>query len=207
MNGFRNIVATICTFILLSQFSCAYFVRSPRTGEHITFRNVPSANRLLPMAIEEAQKHHSDPSLLGIDISVTSESVITSFDFISVEEPKVVILVNIREYGELKIESKEIDVLDESRLDEVIGAEEWTLDSTEIAELAFENCTSESSKIGANLDRILIQLGTISGSANSRMGANWQGIAWRVALDQQPDYSLDCYFDPISGELIGSISR
>lgn len=185
--------------------SCSYSERNRGGESQISIRDVPSAKLLYSDGLEEARLSLDDPLMIGIDISISPERSITSFDFVSLEDPRAVLIIFIRQNDGLEIHSERVEVPDASRLDDVIEQTEWRLDSTEVARSAFESGGSEYLERHPEVNQALLQLGTISGSARSRMGIEWEGIAWRVSFYQLPSPSLDYYFDPIDGTLIGTI--
>lgn len=190
--------------MLISTFACGA-IGGGRDADPSMLLQVPSAVELLPVARDEARDYYSNPALIKIDIGLSAGNVVSSFDYISEEDPEVVLLVSIEQNDELEITSQEFQVPSGLRMDEIIRPSDWKLDSIDVAKLAYDNGGQEFLQQNPGPEKLLIQLAKISGSAKDRMGVEWGSVAWRVSFYQLPSPILDYYFDPIEGTLIGTI--
>lgn len=190
--------------VLISISACRP-VRGEQEADTSMLWEVPSAVQLLPVAYDEARGYYAHPALIKIDIGLSPGNVVSSFDYISEDNPDVVLLVSIEQNDGLEITSREFQVPSRSRMDEIIRPSDWKLDSIEVAELAYDDGGELFLQQNPGQEKLLIQLTDISGSAKDRMGVEWGSVAWRVSFYQLPSPSLDYYFDPIEGTLIGTI--
>jgi hypothetical protein len=166
---------------------------------------IPSSDHLLPEAMERAKEWDPTATLSGIDISVEDEGSRSAFTYVSLDYPKNVLLVYIDQFGGYEVSTKKMTLSDDALHLPELPTTDLGLDSREVVEIAIATSSAEWPSIGSELDRIFIQYGLPSGSAQRRMGREWRQPAWRVFFEGTPGRSTDVYVDPRTEDVIGSI--
>lgn len=173
-------------------------------GEQAMQYELPSIMDLYPQALSNAQGWYTDAYMVSADISIRGLSVWTTFIFETMSTPKEGLLVTFRQKQDgYEIELKEVDGPGKTENDPPINLDDWEVDSVLVGQTVFERRGSDFMEEYPGVDRVLLQLTRVSGSASENIGLEINKIVWIMHYHQTQGAELRVYVDPTSGEIIG----
>jgi hypothetical protein len=177
-------------------------------GSNPVETSVPSLKAYYAEALAEAREWHADAILTGVQVAVCDENAHLFYLFDSPGSPQEGLTVGIEIMGTEQTLSSEQFALPQGHvIDPIVPLLDSILDSQDALDLALNHGVSEFIGRHPGADEILIQLKGLSGSAAERLGLESFRLAWRVSLRSLPTTAIEDYFDPFTGEFLGSIVR
>lgn len=170
-------------------------------------QDILSVSEHLPKAVRLSRNWSSTAILVWIDIDVTTEGSRATFAFDDSNNPEDGLLVIFEPSGDdYSVHTREVHSEGKRHVEPSIDEGDWVIDSVEISRQAIQRA-DEFINENPDADEMKVQLRGVAGAAANQIDAQPGELAWRVQFYAWPNPSLDLYFDPVSGDLIGGILR
>ncbi len=199
---------SFCGIALLAS-GCTSIGHSPDPFEgHPLNGPIPSLKYYYDEALTQARTWHDDALPFWAEVDITNGRTEVFYRFKSGSFPQERYLVQF----EITPEGTEMSIFEGSfegpgPVDPVISLEPSILDSPDVVDLALSHGAREFIIKYPNARDLLIQFTGTSGSAAEELGIEPMRLSWRVGLSNLPLSSINLYFDPYTGEFLGSILR
>jgi hypothetical protein len=138
------------------------------------------------------------------DVSIRGQRILGAYAFNAASDPTegLLIFVEPEEEG-FSLRRERVDTSERGHVRPAIGPEQWAVDSVQALGAAYEeHGGKEFLREHPEVNRVLVQLRPLGGSAADRTGLTQGRLHWRVAFYALPTPSYDVYLDPLSGELL-----
>ncbi len=161
----------------------------------------------LPSAIQQSIDWRSSAHLAWIDIDVAERRSEVAFAFDNPNNPEDGLLVYLEPSGDgYTIRTREVFSEGRTSVSPPIEYGDWAVDSIEIGEMAFQRARAFLIE-HPEVDKMDMQLAGLSGSSADHISVEAGDLVWSVMFYSSPGTILDLYYDPLSGDFLGEVTR